>query len=172
MENFKELKIIILPAKKEDNSGYVIAKCIADDLAYRKRGDMVYGIGLATKCFKKYNLYLISDEYIKEEDWCLHQIQHEYYLKQAHEDNALLHYKIVATTDSLNAFEEYPYYPLPKVPESFIKEYVRECNAGNKITDVLVEYELFTTDNSFKQFPRIQERLKARENIINIKLKK
>jgi hypothetical protein len=45
------------------------------------------------------NIYIISDEKTKEKDWCLHQLQHEYNLTRAYEDNALLHYKIILTTD-------------------------------------------------------------------------
>jgi hypothetical protein len=45
------------------------------------------------------NIYIISDEKTKEKDWCLHQVQHEYHLTQAFVDNALLHYKIILTTD-------------------------------------------------------------------------
>jgi hypothetical protein len=45
------------------------------------------------------HIYIISDETFNKDSWCLHQIQHEYYLTKAHEDNALLHYKVILTTD-------------------------------------------------------------------------
>jgi hypothetical protein len=45
------------------------------------------------------NIYITSEEKPKKGEWCLHQIQHEYFLTKAYEDNALLHYKIILTTD-------------------------------------------------------------------------
>jgi hypothetical protein len=45
------------------------------------------------------HIYIISDETFNKDSWCLHQIQHEYYLTKAYEDMALLHYKVILTTD-------------------------------------------------------------------------
>lgn len=47
------------------------------------------------------HLYRISNAKVQKGDWCLHQIQHDYTLVQAPEDDALLHYKIEDTTNTL-----------------------------------------------------------------------
>jgi len=102
----------------------------------------------------KQHLYLVSDRKHKKGDWCLHQIQHEYYLKQAHEDNALLHYKIEATTDTLKYYTESTNPKrskdvayIPQIPESFIKVFVE---ANGNIKEVFVEYEMVKKDDTFK----------------------
>ena len=185
--NFKESKVIILPAKKEDNSGYVIAKCITDDLANHKRGDLVYGIGLATKYFKKHNLYLTSDEKIEDGDWYIddtNAIRQSITSDKDYWDRRKDYRKIIATTDkSITIKTENDYNgkliwnePLPQIHESFIKEYVKECKAGNIITDVLVEYEVANCANIdvYNQCEGHKHTYKVKiENYtVNIKLKK
>lgn len=115
------------------------------------------------------HLYITSDEYIKEGDWFIHSQPSALYhnapieytgISQCEEvkDNgdikivdggvytkiATLH-KIIATTDTslIDGVRWGKEFPLPQIPESFIKLFVEEYNKGNEIIDkVLVEYEV------------------------------
>ena len=81
--------------------------------------------------WKTQHLYILSDEKIKEGDWCLNLDTNDIFkLGKYGVNNAK---KIIATTDTSLG--------LPLIPESFIKYYISEYNKGNIITDVEVEYE-------------------------------
>lgn len=79
--------------------------------------------------FPKYlYIHIASEQPVKKGEWCLWNSQHEYHLVRAHSDNALLHYKVIATMDeSLN---------LPKIPDEFIREYAEK---DGKISEMLVQ---------------------------------
>lgn len=81
---------------------------------------------------KSQHLYIASSEKIKEGDWCLWRIQHEWRLTQATTDNPLFHYKIIASTDKSLGVSE--------IPQDFIDTYIKYYNSGRFIEDVLVEY--------------------------------
>lgn len=107
------------------------------------------------------NLYIFSDDKIKEGDWYL--VVPEDSVRQAqidfdgnHRDFA----KIIASTDSsLGKYKEkihtdelgisetdgIKFYNFPSIPKSFIERYVSEDNKGNKIEEVMVEYEAIPT---------------------------
>ena len=90
-----------------------------------------------------WNLYIISDDEIKEGDWVVYKNKMIYQNSYGEigsvigDEDFIRKYckKIIATTDeSLN---------LPQPSDSFIKKYVEGYNKGNVITDVLVEYNIY-----------------------------
>lgn len=102
--------------------------------------------GFNIKCNKQH-LYITSDEKIKEEDWfiildgtsSIHQcksVSLEYIdFKDVNGfcSKPSVCKKIIATTEkSLN---------LPKIPQFFIENFVKEYNTGNVIKEVSVKYE-------------------------------
>lgn len=84
------------------------------------------------------HLYFISDEEIKEGDWCFNSFDNQIWKYKSspcplpYWGNKDTLTKIIATTDSSLG--------LPQPSPSFIKAYIEEYNQGNVITDVLVEY--------------------------------
>lgn len=112
-----------------------------------------------------YELYITSDEEIKEGDWfiCNQAAQQcvevrkdsDYTYKIINKFNGEIQYhskhwkdKIIATTDtSLRRMGDDGIVDIALgleisyIPESFIKYFIEEYNKGNVITDVLVEYE-------------------------------
>ena len=64
-----------------------------------------------------HNLYFI-EEGCKEGDLCLWNIQHEYKVIEAEGDNALMHYKIVATTDYRLIKKG-----IPSIPDEYVRHY-------------------------------------------------
>lgn len=107
------------------------------------------------ECVKQ-DLYILSDEEIKEGDWRTHLsiddegneqiiiIKHDKEGKMCSQAK-----KIIATTDeSIKEHDDSVSFPkmrpaLPQPSPPFIEKYVNEYNKGNVITDVLVDYEEF-----------------------------
>ena len=102
------------------------------------------------------HLYILSDDEIKEGDWCCHNniTNDKYQIIQCTPSNKVSiqeHWKkIIATTDSsliirINHVgireEDYMDLSLPSIPKLFIDSYVSEYNKGNKIEEVMVEYD-------------------------------
>jgi len=114
------------------------------------------------------HLYILSDDEIKERDWCYHKDigivkctkggeWGEFCSKRVKRNfamNDLLSkfYKVIATTDtSLRLSKPFEtknmgtlgnsLITLPKLPQSCITYYIAEYNKGNVITEVEVEYE-------------------------------
>lgn len=78
------------------------------------------------------NLYILSEEPIKENDWVIDKKDNILFLSGINTDNQL-HWKVIGTTNtSLN---------LPNIPQDFINHYISEYNKGNIIEEVEVEYE-------------------------------
>jgi hypothetical protein len=123
------------------------------------------------------HLYILSDEEIKEGDWCLEGLSPlapTELIKVTKEDleRCIENYnygsckKIIATTDQWLELK-----PHPNVSQSFIKKFIEEYNKGNVIEDVLVEYEFYNTKpNSPAIYGKFKERLKVdSDNTITIK---
>lgn len=114
--------------------------------------------------YKSQHLYITSDKEIKEGDWC---IQNDNYLckitcNQDRTQQGLK--KIIATTDKSLG--------LPTVSDGFIKKFIERYNAGNPITEVMVEYEEYpiTTYGMSDGEPETDTRLKVdKDNCITIK---
>jgi len=122
------------------------------------------------------HLYILSDDEIKEGDWYI--VLPEDSVRQCsmkfdtHRDFK----KIIASTDfSLTSKGVYPYNPnvdynIPSIPKSFIDKYVSEYNKGNKIEEVMVEYEGYDNLNSMNDFSILGIQLKLNsDNTISIK---
>lgn len=87
------------------------------------------------------HIYITSDEEIKEGDWC---IQNGNYLckitcNQDRTQQGLK--KIIATTDNLTFDDGYNSWFIPAPSDGFIRKFIERYNAGNPITEVMVEYE-------------------------------
>ena len=146
--------------------------------------------------FKHQHLYIISDDEIKEGDWCydkrpdengdlvdiVYQVKNiEFELRTSTEK------KIIATTDSsLEIFDKElsnrhsvkVNILLPQPSQQFIEKFIEEYNRGNVITDVLIEYELISNEEYFGNtvnldydVPYFDEKLKInpKDNTITIK---
>ena len=136
--------------------------------------------------WKYQHLYILSDDEIKEGDFIYHFIYHRL-------DSIIVKWdgldtpreygynKVIASTDPFlkittdNFFADDPKrpikLPLPSIPQSFIEEYVSEYNKGNKIEEVMIEY-----DPEFEEWSdesgvyMIEESIKFNpDNTINIK---
>lgn len=144
--------------------------------------------------WKYQHLYILSDDEIKEGNWyefesMLNQATTKYSLEVSKYIKAK---KIIATTDSSLGYNDilsihqrrgltnhYPTFkPLPSISQSFIKQYVSEYNKGNKIEEVMVEYEEFLNTNpiwspkkDYKEYSTIREKLNP-DNTISIKATK
>ena len=141
--------------------------------------------------FKHQHLYIISDDEIKEGDWCydkrpdengdlvdiVYQVKNiEFELRTSTEK------KIIATTDSSLWRPSHKYASdvilLPQPSQQFIEKFIEEYNRGNVITDVLIEYELISNEEYFgntvnpdDDVPYFDEKLKInpKDNTITIK---
>lgn len=95
------------------------------------------------------HLYIVSDDKIEEGDWFIrfadgsispfikkaNNLTVEINNWQLNKKGSFLNKKIIATTDGGLNF--------PKIPISFIENFVKEYNIGNVIKEVLVEYESY-----------------------------
>ena len=96
------------------------------------------------------HLYFLSDEEIKVGDWMLHNLEEKPIQWNGEETNPSVYgyKKIIATTDkSIILPERFPSFTyLPQPSQSFIEKFVEEYNKGNRITEVMVEYEEYHND--------------------------
>ena len=146
--------------------------------------------------FKHQHLYIISDDKIKEGDWCINtggNIKDSFPFRVTKEvmNNKFIK-KIIATTDtSLYIHQKETFYLpervfyLPQPSQQFIQKFVEEYNKGREIKEVLVEYEDIIynpeKDREYQSNDRIniedcdkQTRLKInpKDNTITIKIVK
>jgi len=138
----KKIKIIILPAEK-----YIDGKVLIH-MAY----DNPKQLWVTTVNKEEDNtvwipqhLYFLSDEEIKEGDWCFHLGFER--LEQWYNNIELdisLRRKIVATTDITLREKQYKAKRLPRPTKSFIKEY---CKLGG-INEVDIEYRWATANGN------------------------
>lgn len=129
------------------------------------------------------DLYILSDDKIKEDDHCLNLETNTIFKMHKHGLPASdRNKKIIATTDTslyelkiINGgtpFQNLDRFPLPQPSQQFIEKYIEEYNKGNIITDVLVEYETYQdTINYHKDIWKNFERIKTnpKDNSITIK---
>jgi hypothetical protein len=142
--------------------------------------------------WKYQHLYILSDDEIKEGNWyefesMLNQATTKYSLEVSKYIKAK---KIIATTDSSLGYNDilsihqrrgltnhYPTFkPLPSISQSFIKQYVSEYNKGNKIEEVMVEYEIEWSRNTDRNIPTNEDLVSiwkpSSDNTISIKATK
>ena len=103
------------------------------------------------KAFIPQHLYIISDDEIKENDYCLNLETNTVFKMHKHGlPTSNRNKKIIATTDTslinrrqmtfMDEATEW-IYDLPQPSQQFIEKFIEEYNKGNVITNVLVEYE-------------------------------
>jgi hypothetical protein len=134
MNQFKREHVIMLPTNKQSSLALIdIPTPILCSSIQRKEGQLYikesYPLNINTQ-----HLYIISDDEIKEGDWCIDTINNILFMSDG---NLKLHKntdkKIIATTDTSLG--------LPQPSQQFIEKYIESYNKGEVITDVLVEYE-------------------------------
>ena len=184
MSTFKKAKVVMLPTNKPSKLG---------DLATYKGKSLAKvikeGVNFKNTTVQFWNLYIISDDEIKEGDWC-YDLKNNCILQAKSSYEGMRIKKIIATTDkSLEISNNLDYnqllpnrkdfrFYLPHPSEQFIQKYIEEYNKGNLITDILVEYELISNEEYFgntvnpdDDVPYFNERLKInpKDNTITIK---
>lgn len=148
----KRARVVMLPSNEKATFGDIILTPDTNKL-------LIFEHQRSTEVIQ--HLYIISDDVIKEGDWCIDM--EEYSTERNNLEDCFIYQsvgedqdhwnnkKIIATTNiSLQyAIDKSPYpmkvYGLPQPSQSFITKFVEEYNKGNIITDVMVEYEF---DNS------------------------
>lgn len=134
-------------------------------------GNLIYS-KIQERCLSGYHLYILSDEEIKEGDWCFYEkenrcfqatftdVNNIYAKNPAYRVEGIK--KIISTTDTSLG--------LPQPSQSFIKKYVEGYNSDNVIEDVLVQYDMVNinhdTDFMHKYVPELKVDL---DNTITIK---
>lgn len=101
------------------------------------------------------HLYILSDEEIKESDWCINPSTRLPFQVRAIQRNRLVYSegskKIIASTNTSLGIQTYNSQDgtksyisqFPQPSQRFIEKYVEEYNKGNIITDVMVEYQQY-----------------------------
>ena len=159
---YKKCKVVIIATDKDNPSKIRLDN--NNKLSFEPHIQGLYYDGL-THIYQ--HLYILSDDAIKEGEWCeADGVIFKYNEKSALADQYCQ--KIIATTDSSlldNQCDgciagipldknnihraEYPSgpmvcqrnkYTLPSIPQLFIEKYISEYNKGNKIEEVMVEY--------------------------------
>lgn len=158
MEQFKRAQVIILPTEQYTNL------CLGHNLSYveSKNSISIDAIWRSIELqypYKPQHLYIISEDEIKEGDWCMiidktsklyGQFEQH---KGKHQRNEQWK-KIIATTDTslyqatgkaykmVDGFKP-TYKNLPQPSQQFIEIYIEFYNKGNIIESIMVEYEEF-----------------------------
>lgn len=150
---YKEIDVVLLATNKKSNLLIVYSDV-------EKTNSKLTLNGFKNDNYKEYqHLYFLSDDEIKEGDWCVVGEHISQYNKNTTSLEELKGQwkKIIATTDKSLG--------LPQPSESFIKYYVEEYNKRNIITKVLVEYADYLDErNGFVKKPNVLP-----NNTINIK---
>ena len=180
MSKFKKAKVVMLPTNKPSKLGDLatyqgksLAKVIKE------------GVNLKNTTVQFWNLYIISDDEIKEGDWFYNIHSKIVGRAEFNFGKDELAKKIIATTNSSLWRPSHKYASdvilLPQPSQQFINKYIEEYNKGNVITDVLVEYELISNEEYFgntvnpdDDVPYFDEKLKInpKDNNIIIKIAK
>lgn len=154
---YKKCKVVIIATYKESR----LFLKTGNQLEYNEHHP-IYGINHYG--WKYQNLYILSDDKIKENDWYYTKSKVHKHLghlpldKTNHDGDKV--FKIIAITDSsLNLYcnhcgaikelatgicvkcDRFSTNSISSISQSFIKQYVSEYNKGNKIEEVMVEYE-------------------------------
>ena len=123
--------------------------------------------------FTNQHLYILSDEEIKEGDWCYGMDGIFQYKGKINLPDIELPKKIIATTNkSIFLPDRFPsFIYLPQPSQSFIEKFVEEYNKGNVITEVMVEYESIGAYANPKYDSDYQLKINS-DNTINISMPK
>ena len=131
---------------------------------------------------KNGHLYVLSDDEIKEGDYCYSYKMNKIVKSTcdvSREANKNIGFwkKVIATTDK--TLSQTNRTEIPQPSQQFIQKYIEEYNRGNIITDVLVEYELISNEEYFlntinpdENVPYFDEDLKINPKYNTISIKK
>ena len=147
---YKKCKVVMLPTNQKSNVWFTGGKVF---LAYSKT---------LVNANTNQHLYILSDDEIKEGDYvqtfksipnnemCIHHCKDYGDVLSAKELNCK---KIIASTDSPLLIKDntnFGNWAIPSIPQSFIDLYVSEYNKGNKIEEVMVEYD--SSDDNMDEY--------------------
>lgn len=145
MNQFKRAQVIMLPTNNKSN--ILLYHNPSGSIRLKK-----YNSSLSSNEIRYTNhIYIISDDEIKEGNWCYHKASKEIvqYPKGGFPNGHSQ--KIIATTDtSLNplcvkvkcdCIDKCKLKKLPEPSQQFIEKYIESYNKGEIITDILVNYE-------------------------------
>ena len=178
MEQFKRVQIILLETNNKSN----IWSHKGRRLYYNQNNPNDVDDEI------RYNIYIISDDEIKEGDWYFDGT--DFIHKKSKHNNTLVDgnkqaKKIIATTDTssinirqmtfMDEATEW-IYDIPQPSQQFIEKYIEEYNNGNIITDIEVEYSPSSITIQTYSEQQINDNLKAltlkinpKDNTITIK---
>lgn len=138
----KRCKVVMLPTNKPSKLGNLVTYQEHSLAKVTKEG-----VNPKNTTVQFWNLYIISDDEIKEGDWC-YDLKNNCTLQAKSSYEGMRIKKIIATTDTSLKIDNpnydigrLAYINLPQPSQQFIEKYVEEYNKGNIITNVLVEYE-------------------------------
>lgn len=172
---YKEHKVVMIATDKSSDLILFKPNSSNEHLHHRKH----YGTAWEDMGDKYQNLFIISDDEIKDLDWFIND-QGVWQCNNGIIPTGLNPRKIIATTDKsltwsndneIQIIDTY-FAQLSQISQSFIEQYITEYNKGNIINDVLVEYEEYGEelgcDPAYYNLP--SHRLKInQDNTINIK---
>jgi hypothetical protein len=169
---YKKCKVVILPTDKAENAILVTTYHKAE----HHNKQLFTQMYLKDNGTSSYHLYILSDEGGKKGEWVNDFVNHinpEILINEdgsCSKENGYL--KIIASTDSsLTQYKcgnniplsdhncTHKIYSVNFIPQSFIDKYVCEYNKGNKIEEVMVEYDTqwLTGNGWFNHAPIIPE---------------
>ena len=103
--------------------------------------------GLSSMVYYSQHLYFLSNEEIKDDDWCYDTLRGCIWQKSSKINcNGEIYKKIIATTDT-SLLKDYSEQTLngvaclPQPPKAFIQAFIKAYNESKPITKVLVEME-------------------------------
>lgn len=142
---YKKAKLVMLPTNEKAGLGSIYKRIKDDEIGYIDEFDMIGKLFInknpnvqkSNSNFEAQHLYILSDEEIKEERLRWIMDNREGMNGFIHQVSVILDAKlcpeILATTDKS--------LKVKPVLQSFIEYFVSEYNKGNRIQEILVEYE-------------------------------
>lgn len=161
---WKDINVVMLPTnEKAINKNQIVFNKEINNL-YISNEDIICKEDWNKLCtphlISPQHLYFLSDEEIKEGDWCYDTKNNRIFIAKSSYEGMQYIKKIIATTDRLvigqkelafpceenDFFGEYEDIYLPQPSQQFIEKYIEEYNKGNIITEVKVHYEDIYSD--------------------------
>jgi hypothetical protein len=164
MSQLKKCKVVMLPTNEKTTSNLVLYTPKKHDviktiLNMNNHNQRLYG-GEPDYQY----VYILSDNEIKESDWCI-DFNCKIFKHENHFPINIGQRKIIATTNKSLG--------LPQPSLSFIEKYVEEYNKGNIITEVLVEYVEIdgygNIENHQTHYRELIPKVNPKDNTITIK---
>ena len=171
MSMFKKAKVVMLPTNQKATIGSITLGKNTKKLVILSDEELLNTFNNSIdKTLSLQDLYIISNDEIKEGDWVVYENKMIYQNNYGEissvigDEDSIRKYckKIIATTDESLYYKDSSKNPkqymgsyismtfgenLPQPSQQFIEKYIEEYNKGNVITDVLVEYENIYIDS-------------------------